>query len=511
MSTVVRRPEDGLAPSWLSARSVLTLAPGGLDTKLRRRASGLRTPEGVWRWQETICVGVAVVLIAAAVLVAGHGELDPRAVGRPTAVVVHVLGLAASVLLYVHWRLASGGPLAWLILGMAAISVHQLTMFGLVAADPARVDGRPGMVLVTRLVLGVGVLVVVLFARRGFIPDPLAAGVGLGAALFVGRYAVLLLTPHLNLPTEDLERLALIVLLLDLTIAAGVAAFPKAPRWVRYRIAVALGFLALGQASSFPGIAEPLVGVGVVANLAYATVLLSLAIALVRLSIRDNRAAIMLLAEQLLRVEAVKRAEQAQLHEIRATIAGISSATRLVNGYQSLAPVRRARIRDMITAEISRLERLMTPDRDRTIAEVDLDATLDPLVSRLATQGHRVVWSPGGHVALGRADDVAEIVNVLLENAVRHGHGADVRIVSRSRGYDIEVVVSDQGPGVPEALREQIFEWGRSGAASAGEGIGLYVARTLSTDLGGSLCLAPDRGRGATFVLTLPAACRESS
>jgi signal transduction histidine kinase len=70
----------------------------------------------------------------------------------------------------------------------------------------------------------------------------------------------------------------------------------------------------------------------------------------------------------------------------------------------------------------------------------------------------------------------------------------------------VRVQVSDQGPGVPAGLRDAIFERGARGAGSAGEGIGLHVARALVHDLGGSLELAPTAGRGATFVVALPTA-----
>jgi signal transduction histidine kinase len=245
-------------------------------------------------------------------------------------------------------------------------------------------------------------------------------------------------------------------------------------------------------------------GVAAVGYVAGATILASLAISLVRFSIGDNRAALRLLRDQLVRVEAVERAEQAQLHEIRATIAGIQNASQVINGYRSLAQTRRARIQGMIDAEIGRLVRLTSHCVDRTLVDVDIDQTVEPLVVRLVAQGHRIEWYPTGAVAHGRPDDVAEIVNVLLDNAVRHGGGARIRLEAHTAGDVVEVVVSDSGPGVPAYLRERIFAWGQSGPGSTGEGIGLNVARTLSTELGGSLELGDRESCGATFVLRLP-------
>jgi signal transduction histidine kinase len=69
------------------------------------------------------------------------------------------------------------------------------------------------------------------------------------------------------------------------------------------------------------------------------------------------------------------------------------------------------------------------------------------------------------------------------------------------------VEVADDGPGVPEAIRELLFEpyvTGRPG--EGGSGLGLAIARKVLLDHGGDLELAASSSGGATFRLTLPAA-----
>lgn len=478
-----------------------------------RRPTALRIPPGTWRWWETQLVLLAVSTLVAAVALLDR-DVDPHGFAVRVAVVAYALALGSSVLLYLHWRIAGGGPLGWLVLGLAGVSIHALAMAGLVAGDPQRVVGRPGMLLVTRVVLGLGALLVLLLAGRRIRLDPLAVGIGLGTLLFAARYAVLVYTPHLNLPADDLDRLALVVLLTDLTVAAGIAAFPRAPRWVRYRIALALAAIGVANATAYPVPSDDSGPVSIMVSgyVVGTAVLLSVAIALVRVSIRDNRRAIHLLRDQLLRTEAVARSEQAQLHEIRSTIAGISSAAQIISSYQAIAPSRRASIHQMITAEIGRLERLTSVRADGLrVGRVDLDETLLPLVTRVTAQGHPVDWIPAGEVAMGRADDIAEVVNVLLDNAVRHGGGSGLRLRTCAEQDWVSVVVSDAGPGIPPNLREHVFDWGVSGTGSAGDGIGLNVARGLAEGLGGSLDLVDTPDGGATFVLQLPAPRREAS
>jgi signal transduction histidine kinase len=69
----------------------------------------------------------------------------------------------------------------------------------------------------------------------------------------------------------------------------------------------------------------------------------------------------------------------------------------------------------------------------------------------------------------------------------------------------VRLHVEDEGPGVPERLIDRLFERGTTGDPSAGEGLGLHVARELIRRQGGDLVLVPQDERGARFLFTLPA------
>jgi signal transduction histidine kinase len=104
----------------------------------------------------------------------------------------------------------------------------------------------------------------------------------------------------------------------------------------------------------------------------------------------------------------------------------------------------------------------------------------------------------------GRAEDIAEVVTTLLENAAQHAPGSPVRVAARDIGETLELTVSDLGPGISREVSARLFEWGERGPASHGQGIGLHVARRLVEDLGGTLRTLSTNGRGATFALRLP-------
>jgi signal transduction histidine kinase len=122
--------------------------------------------------------------------------------------------------------------------------------------------------------------------------------------------------------------------------------------------------------------------------------------------------------------------------------------------------------------------------------------------TRLAASGRpiRVRAIAGEIVAAAEPGVVEQILDVLIENAGRHGDGA-VTIGVRAEGDWTAIDVSDEGPGFgpdPEAA----FSRRRR---SAGHGIGLSLARSLAAAEGGSLRVS-DPGPGPTLTLLLPPA-----
>jgi signal transduction histidine kinase len=102
---------------------------------------------------------------------------------------------------------------------------------------------------------------------------------------------------------------------------------------------------------------------------------------------------------------------------------------------------------------------------------------------------------------------VQQILVNLLSNAVRHtpDKGEVTTKVSVTKST-MEFRVTDQGPGVPDAIREGIFEpFLRFDPHSGlGTGLGLPVSRRLAEVLGGVLSVEHSTSNGATFLFALP-------
>jgi signal transduction histidine kinase len=116
------------------------------------------------------------------------------------------------------------------------------------------------------------------------------------------------------------------------------------------------------------------------------------------------------------------------------------------------------------------------------------------------------VHAQGAFPALADAEQLFRIIFNLLHNAVsvarRRSSLKTVDISVERAGATVVVRIADDGPGLPAAVRKQLF---RPGVSSIGGGLGLAIARELAEQNGGMIELA-ESAKGTTFVLEFPAA-----
>ncbi|ERH06789.1 MAG: histidine kinase-, DNA gyrase B-, and HSP90-like ATPase [Halonotius sp. J07HN4] len=81
-------------------------------------------------------------------------------------------------------------------------------------------------------------------------------------------------------------------------------------------------------------------------------------------------------------------------------------------------------------------------------------------------------------------------------------HSRELRIAA-VEADTVTVRVADNGPGVPDDERAEIFGKGETGLDSAGTGLGLYLVKTLVSAYDGSVTVRDNDPEGAVFVVTL--------
>jgi signal transduction histidine kinase len=140
---------------------------------------------------------------------------------------------------------------------------------------------------------------------------------------------------------------------------------------------------------------------------------------------------------------------------------------------------------------------------------VDLDELILAEAARLRAAGATVsVIGPDAARVRGSHHDLARLLSNLGDNAVTHARST-VTLSIRVDAGEAVMTVEDDGPGIPEADRERVFErftrldQARSRTATGGgAGLGLAICKQIVQRHGGQITVAP--GAGARFVVRLP-------
>lgn len=209
-------------------------------------------------------------------------------------------------------------------------------------------------------------------------------------------------------------------------------------------------------------------------------------------------------------------------HEMRTPLAAIrASAEGALVGPPSVGDLQHALA--IVVESADRLSRLtddlltlaradeVPPDRD--VASVDLSVVVAETLEAFAIAHPKLPHAQQTLAAdlpvVGDPDEIGRIVANLVDNSYRHGGtGGPPRVATRLVEREAVVEVSDDGPGIPEADQERVFQpFARLHADAGtppGSGLGLAIARSLAQRNRGRLTVVTQAGQGATFRLSLP-------
>lgn len=152
------------------------------------------------------------------------------------------------------------------------------------------------------------------------------------------------------------------------------------------------------------------------------------------------------------------------------------------------------------------LQTVKDSDIHENATEVRLDALLGRMVRDAQLAGHAVTYAPSNLTVTAKPLALKRAIGNLLNNALHYGERVELAV--REATGNIEIVVRDHGPGVPEQALAELaqpyvrLEHGRT-RNGGGMGLGLSIARGIVQAHGGELLLAnaPDGGFQATIVL----------
>ncbi|MFB6120494.1 MAG: ATP-binding protein [Halobacteriaceae archaeon] len=144
---------------------------------------------------------------------------------------------------------------------------------------------------------------------------------------------------------------------------------------------------------------------------------------------------------------------------------------------------------------------------DESLEAVDLSAVLRERVesARKTFPDAEIAAEIPDGVTVRATDAVSHVFENLVVNAIEHNTGetARVRVTVDSTADPVVVTVADDGPGIPEAERETLFEADDDGGA---HGVGLYIVGSLVEQFDGDVEVGESEMGGAAFTVTLPSA-----
>jgi signal transduction histidine kinase len=204
-------------------------------------------------------------------------------------------------------------------------------------------------------------------------------------------------------------------------------------------------------------------------------------------------------------------------HELRSPLTGVKGFTAtLLAKWDRLNDSQKLLMLETVDADADRLTRLIAELLD--VARIDtgrISVRKEPVdLGEAVARQLEPLSPPSGRAVRLEVDGVpkawvdrdkfAQIVANLVENAVRHGNGDVWVVVRANEDGGAELVVDDDGPGIPEEIRPRIFTKFWKHGRAGGSGLGLYIVRGLTEAHHGDVLVESSPSGGARVRIRLP-------
>jgi len=208
------------------------------------------------------------------------------------------------------------------------------------------------------------------------------------------------------------------------------------------------------------------------------------------------------------------------VHEIRNPLVSVKTFLQLLPE-RAAEPEFQGRFREVVAEELRRIERLLDlvlahagpgsapREDDGTELAAVCDSVLQLVAHRAADLGVGVeLDAPDASLRVALSGDSLRqvVLNLVLNALDATPRGGRVRVAAAAAAGGAELRVEDEGPGIPAALRERVFEAFFSSKADAPGGLGLAISRRIVEEAGGSIAAGDGPGGGGCFRIRLPLA-----
>jgi two-component system sensor histidine kinase ResE len=199
-----------------------------------------------------------------------------------------------------------------------------------------------------------------------------------------------------------------------------------------------------------------------------------------------------------LNTEAVGQMSVYNIENLQKVIQGANDLRNLINKLLNIARIERGEMEIFIEKiDLAKQVKENVSQHKSTASASEITLVYEP-----GTEGH--IYVPAD------PSSITEVLNNLIGNAIKYNKAGNTIKVSTKVGPDqVRVEVADDGPGIPQALRDKLFtKFYRAErsliAGTRGTGLGLFISKTIIELQHGEIGIAPPAQKGATFYFTLP-------
>jgi two-component system phosphate regulon sensor histidine kinase PhoR len=210
-------------------------------------------------------------------------------------------------------------------------------------------------------------------------------------------------------------------------------------------------------------------------------------------------------------------------HELRTPLANIDLAAQTLRQAGATDPLLARRMLDHIQTQVQTLSQLSQEMME--LAQIESGQVLlklepiplEPVVRRSVThlfpqaavkKQHLSLEVPGELIALIDEQHIGRVIGNLVHNAVKFTpEDGIIRVYAEIVDEDVQICVSDTGPGIPTEEQSRVFERfykADRARSKGGTGLGLAIARHIVEGHGGRIWVTSVPGQGATFCFTVP-------
>ncbi|MFW6196590.1 MAG: ATP-binding protein, partial [Thermoplasmatota archaeon] len=219
--------------------------------------------------------------------------------------------------------------------------------------------------------------------------------------------------------------------------------------------------------------------------------------------------------------EALKRVETEEREEFLHSLLrhDVKNKTQLVKGYLKLLEedvdlpdeaknyIQKAKkvtkVSDEIIEKVRKLKQIKQEDE---IGEIEIDSVLDQILSEHKDQAEKEgidIEVQTSECKVKGGTLLQEMISNLAENSIIHSDCDKIRIKDECEGNECVVTVEDDGKGIPDDVKEKIFERGYKQGENAGSGLGMYLVKEIVESYGGSVEVKDSEFGGAGFEIHL--------